>query len=201
MAACGVVRAPSRNAQQEDNFDDDVRASRVLSEEFWKQQFKEFGGTYLPIRDFIPYVGDAGPSCGGQPSVPNNAFYCPDGHFVAYDQAWLEALWTEMGDGSTWLIIPHEIGHAVQAQFESRFQYSIQIELQADCYAGATLAALVRSGAITAEENDDKELLLNLAAAGDPTEDWFNPQAHGTAEQRQQSFARGYRGGVEACQP
>ena len=131
--------------------------------------------------------------------MPNNAFYCPAGHFIAYDRAWMEGLWSEMGDGSVYLIIPHEFGHAVQSQLQTGFRLNVQIELQADCYAGGTLKALIDSGALTAEPGDEDELLLNLAAAGDPTDDWLNPAAHGTAEQRQQSFATGYTRGVSAC--
>lgn len=197
-AACGGAPGPfSRDA--DDSFDDDVRDARALSEEFWKQEFSRYGRTYRPITAFIPYTGKAGPSCGGQKAVPGNAFYCPLGHFVAYDRAWMESLWSEMGDGSVYVIIPHELGHAVQAQLRTGFELNVQMELQADCYAGGTLAALVGSGALQAQPGDEDELLLSLESAGDPTDDWLNPSAHGTAAQRQQAFARGYGGGVGAC--
>ncbi|TMR10928.1 hypothetical protein ETD86_37570 [Nonomuraea turkmeniaca] len=199
LASCGITRPPSMNAQGEDDFQDDIRTARTLSEEFWEQQFAQLGETYRPIADFVPYSGTSGPSCGGQPSVPNNAFYCPVGHFIAYDQDWLEGLWNEMGDGSVYVIIPHELGHSIQAQLESNYELNVQMELQADCYAGGTLSALVNSGALLADRGDEKELLASLAAAGDPTDDWLNPAAHGTAEQRQASFAKGYRDGVGAC--
>ncbi|WP_228011065.1 neutral zinc metallopeptidase [Nonomuraea phyllanthi] len=199
VAACGIVSPRSMDAQGADSFEDDVRAARTLTEAFWRQQFQHLGRTYQPIADFVPYTGNAGPSCGNQPAVPNNAFYCPIGHFIAYDQAWMESLWNEMGDGSVYVIIPHELGHAVQAQLRTSFELNVQLELQADCYAGGTLSTLVRSGALTADPGDEDELLLSLAAAGDPTDDWLNPAAHGTAEQRQASFATGYRDGVGAC--
>ncbi|GGP10408.1 hypothetical protein GCM10012278_49920 [Nonomuraea glycinis] len=199
LGGCGLVQAPSRDAGGADSFEDDVRGARALTEEFWKQQFAALGRTYQPVSRFVPYSGESGPSCGGEPAVPNNAFYCPAGHFIAYDRAWMEGLWSEMGDGSVYLIIPHEFGHAVQSQLQTGFRLNVQIELQADCYAGGTLKALIDSGALTAEPGDEDELLLNLAAAGDPTDDWLNPAAHGTAEQRQQSFATGYTRGVSAC--
>ncbi|MEV0380130.1 neutral zinc metallopeptidase [Nonomuraea sp. NPDC050643] len=198
-AACGIVRPPSMDTRGADSFEDDVRAARELSEEFWKQQFQQLGRDYQPVRDFIPYSGESGPSCGGEPSVPNNAFYCPAGHFIAYDQSWMRMLWEKMGDGSVYVIIPHEFGHAVQAQLQTSFALNVQLELQADCYAGATLSALVSAQALTPEEGDENELFISLAAAGDPTDDWLNPSAHGTAEQRQASFVKGYRGGVGAC--
>ncbi|TYB47597.1 hypothetical protein FXF51_57630 [Nonomuraea sp. PA05] len=182
-----------------DTFEDDLVAARTLTEQFWSQQFQQLGRTYRPISDFIPYSGDAGPSCGDQPAVPNNAFYCPLGHFIAFDQDWMEGLWNEMGDASVYFIIPHEFGHSVQAQLGTAFSLNIESELQADCYAGGTLSALVGSGALTTEEGDENELFASLAAAGDPTDDWLDPAAHGTAEQRQASYVQGYEGGVGAC--
>ncbi|AQZ66795.1 YpfJ protein, zinc metalloprotease superfamily [[Actinomadura] parvosata subsp. kistnae] len=199
VAACGVVRAPSMDRRGADSFEDDVVTARTLTEQFWSRQFQQLGRTYRPISDFIPYSGSAGPSCGDEPAVPNNAFYCPLGHFIAFDQGWMEGLWSDMGDGSVYVIIPHELGHAVQAQLRTGFTLNVQMELQADCYAGGTLSALVDSGALTTEPGDENELIRSLAAAGDPTDDWLNPAAHGTAEQRQASFARGYQDGVGAC--
>ncbi|MEV1166810.1 neutral zinc metallopeptidase [Nonomuraea sp. NPDC049784] len=199
LGACGLARTRSMDAQGADSFEGDVRAARTLTEEFWKQNFQQLGLTYRPITDFVPYSGKSGPNCGNQPAAPNNAFYCPAGHFIAYDQDWMESLWNEMGDGSVYVIIPHEFGHAVQAQLQTNFELNVQKELQADCYAGGTLSALVSSGALKAQSGDEDELLLSLDSAGDPTDDWLNPSAHGTAEQRQASFATGWRNGVGTC--
>lgn len=199
LAACGLSRPASLDASGADTFEGDVRTARELTEAFWKQQFSTLGRTYRPIADFVPYSGTSGPSCGGEPAVPNNAFYCPAGHFIAYDQDWMESLWTDMGDGSVYLIIPHEFGHSVQAQLRAGFELNVQAELQADCYAGGTLASLVNAGALRVEPGDEDELFRNLEAAGDPTDDWLNPSAHGTAEQRQQAFTNGVQGGVAAC--
>ncbi|MFI7637737.1 neutral zinc metallopeptidase [Nonomuraea sp. NPDC049400] len=199
LGGCGLVRPRSMDAQGADSFEDDVRTARTLTEAFWKQYFQQLNQTYRPITDFVPYSGNSGPRCGGEPAVSNNAFYCPVGHFIAYDQDWMEALWNEMGDGSVYVIIPHEFGHAVQAQLQTDFELNVQMELQADCYAGGTLSSLVGSGALQAQSGDEDELLLSLEAAGDPTDDWLNPAAHGTAEQRQASFATGWSDGVGAC--
>ncbi|GGO74234.1 neutral zinc metallopeptidase [Nonomuraea cavernae] len=190
---------PAEPPPKVDSFADDMRDARELTEAFWTKQFAKFGWTYQPINDFIAYSGDSGPSCSGHRAAPKNAFYCRQGHFIAYDHEWMEGLWKEMGDGSVYVIIPHELGHAVQAQLRADFRHNIQAELQADCYGGATLASLINSGALNVEEGDGRELLLSLEAAGDPTDDWLNPSAHGTAKQRQRSFAVGYNEGVESC--
>ncbi|GAA0926557.1 neutral zinc metallopeptidase [Nonomuraea longicatena] len=193
-AGCGVA-APSATPASDD-FEEDVETARVLTEGFWARRL---GGSYRPVTDFVAYSGDNGPACGGGVAAPDNAFYCPDGHFIAYDETWLRSLWKELGDGSVYVIVLHEFGHAVQAQLQTSFEFNIQQELQADCYAGGTLSALVAGGELRADPGDEEELLTNLAAAGDPEEDWFDPAAHGTAEQRQRSFLTGYRSGVEGC--
>lgn len=199
LSGCGIVDAPASRDVEGDTFEEDMQLAQRNTEDFWTQQFSTLGRTYRPVTRFIPYAGESGPSCGGQPSVPNNAFYCSDGHFIAYDEAWMQGLWEKMGDGSVYVIMPHEIGHAVQAQLGTQFELNVQRELQADCYAGGALGGLVNSKVLAAEEGDDTELLLNLAAAGDLTQDWFNPQAHGTARERQNAFAQGYRDTVGSC--
>ncbi|MFI6320691.1 neutral zinc metallopeptidase [Nonomuraea sp. NPDC050556] len=182
-----------------DTFEEDLRLAQEQTEAFWTQQFSALGRAYRPVRGFIAYSGDGGPACGGQPSVPDNAFYCSDGHFIAYDKGWLKGLYEELGDGSVYVIIPHELGHAVQQQLGTAFELNVQRELQADCYAGGALGGLVSAKVLQPEAGDDTELLVNLAAAGDPSQDWFNPQAHGTARERQNAFTTGYRDGVGGC--
>lgn len=200
--ACGSDR-PSPEAATPaplgQTFESDIRLAKELSEAYWRQAFAADGLAYRPVTAFTAYRGDDGPDCGGLPSVPNNAFYCADGHFIAYDERWMRKLYDEMGDGSVYVIIPHEFGHAVQAQLNSGFRLNVERELQADCYAGGTLGALVAGGSLEAEPGDRDELFLNLAAAGDPTDDWLRPDAHGTAEQRQALFAKGYDEGAAAC--
>jgi hypothetical protein len=181
------------------NFTQDVILARTLTEQYWKQQFQADGRTYRPIQAFVPYTGSNGPACGNRRALANNAFYCPIGHFIAFDENWLRGLYDKIGDGAVYVIIPHELGHAVQAQLVTDFRISKRRELQADCYAGGVIGWLVQSKRLTAESGDENELLNNLAAAGDPTDAWWRPDAHGTGPQRQESFRTGYDKGVEAC--
>lgn len=182
-----------------DDFTEDVVLARSLTEKYWQQQFEADGRTYRPIDRFIPYTGSNGPACGDQPAAPDNAFYCPIGHFVAFDQAWLKDLYDKIGDGAVYVIIPHELGHAVQDQLTADFRLNKERELQADCYAGGVIGWLVQAGRLQAEKGDEEELLDNLQAAGDPTDAWWRPDAHGTGPQRQEAFRTGYEQGVVAC--
>ncbi|MBX6385340.1 MAG: neutral zinc metallopeptidase [Microbispora sp.] len=213
VASCGLVTgSPPDRAQPGDaasggtpcrgtgdDFRGDVMLAECLTEWFWSRRFRESGGTYRPITRFVAYRGDDGPGCGGEPAVPENAFYCPYGHFIAYDTDWLKAMYDEIGDGAVYVVIPHELGHAVQAQLVENFRFNVQRELQADCYAGASLGGLIRLGVLGAEQGDEEELLTNLRLAGDPTGAWWAPDAHGSPAMRQRFFARGYNEGPEAC--
>jgi predicted metalloprotease len=192
-------RAPQASKALGQTFEEDIELARTLTERYWRQQFQATGKSYRPLQKFVAYTGDNGPDCGGRPAVPENAFYCPVGHFVAYDQAWMRSLYDEKGDGAVYVIIPHEIGHAIQAQLMSDFSLNVERELQADCYAGGALKGLIDSNQLQAEQGDDQELLANLAAAGDPTDAWWRPDAHGTPAARQHSFATGFDQGVDAC--
>ncbi|MBO3749231.1 neutral zinc metallopeptidase [Streptosporangiaceae bacterium NEAU-GS5] len=214
-ASCGIIKSPrdlsgpaedggassasSPCDQSGDDFAGDVGLARCLTEWFWSRQFQQSGQTYRPITRFVAYQGENGPDCGGQPAVPNNAFYCPAGHFVAFDETWLRAMYDQMGDGAVYVIIPHELGHAVQDQLVNDFRFNIQRELQADCYAGAALSGLVQAKYLRTEEGDSDELLTSLAEAGDPTDAWFAPDAHGTPAQRQNFFATGFDQGAAVC--
>ncbi|MFI0417821.1 neutral zinc metallopeptidase [Spongiactinospora sp. 9N601] len=190
---------PAASEPGGETFESDVELARSLGEDFWRRRFEADGLRYEPLRDFIAYRPPKGPACAGEPALPNNAFYCPEGHFVAFDERWMREMNDRLGDASIYLIILHEIGHAVQAQTMSDFRLNVERELQADCYAGGALGTLVSAGALNAEEGDEEELLINLASAGDPSDAWWRPDAHGTAGQRQQAFAGGYNQGVDSC--
>ena len=47
---------------------------------YWQRHFTELSGRrYDSPQVAGPYTGTSGPSCGGEPSVPGNAYYCPAG--------------------------------------------------------------------------------------------------------------------------
>jgi predicted metalloprotease len=167
---------------------------------FWTRHFAEqFGGNYSPPQIAGGYLGTQGPPCGGQPSVPFNAFYCQPGDFIAWDENLMSAGYKQIGDSWVYLIISHEWGHAIQARVD-RSLVSVAAELQADCLAGATLQGASRDGTVRFEAGDAQELSRTLSAVADNFA-WTKESDHGNARQRIQAFNAGARTGAQACIP
>jgi hypothetical protein len=165
---------------------------------FWKRHFTElFGLPYTSPRVSGSYLGTNGPSCGGQPAIAFNAFYCRPGDFLAWDENLMSSGFQKVGDSWVYLVIAHEWGHAIQARIK-RGLTAISIELQADCLAGATLQGAANDGLVTVEPGDAQELARTLEAAADDYP-WTNQRDHGDAQQRISSFNTGAAKGVKAC--
>ena len=168
---------------------------------FWQQTFANADRPYeLPARvstynhrNYTQFTS----ACG--PMILNNAFYCPLDQRIYLDEELLNRAMQETGDYAAAVIIAHEWAHQVQHQLHrlQNNRYTIFEELEADCLAGVyTKHAEVGSQLL--EEGDLEEGAVKMYALGDFAP-WFDPQAHGTPNQRLQSFLAGYRQGVSTC--
>ena len=176
---------------------EDTRTAVEVTDRFWRETFPdEFGRSYRSPEVAGGYLGEDGPSCGGQPSVAFNAFYCPAEDFLAWDDNLMAAGYRQIGDAWVYLIIAHEWGHAVQAR-QQRDQVSVAAELQADCLAGATIFGAADRGYVTIEPGDTEELSQTLAAVADDYP-WTEESDHGDARERTAAFSRGARDGLSA---
>ena len=176
---------------------DDEQTAVAVVDEFWRRWFAEQGRRYVPPTVEGGYVGTRGPRCGDQPSVPGNAYYCPAGNFLAWDENLMKAGYTKIGDAWVYLVIAHEWGHAIQAQLPGRL-VSQAVELQADCLAGAALQGAADAGLVQIQEGDDQEIARTLQAVADDFP-WTDESSHGNARQRLASFQAGVRDGVDSC--
>ena len=176
----------------------DEKTAIEATDTFWRKRFPDlFGREYQPPGVEGGYLGEDGPRCGGQPSVPFNAVYCPAGDFVAWDENLMAAGFQQIGDAWVYLIIAHEWGHAIQARLD-RSQVSVAAELQADCLAGATLQGAAQDGIVRIEPGDAEEIAKTLSAVADDYP-WTDQSDHGNAQQRISFFNQGVNGGVPAC--
>ncbi len=166
-------------------------------------------------------------ACGFAQSA-TGPFYCPDDRKVYLDLSFFADLARRFGapgDFAQAYVLAHEIGHHVQnltgteaktrrlqqvASPSSANALSVDLELQADCYAGVWGHAAAQPGRATQGEveldpGDADEALHAAAAIGDDRlqrlatghvmPDKFT---HGTSEQRVTWFRRGFESGDPA---
>jgi predicted metalloprotease len=183
-----------------EEFAADIKAAQQVAEEYWGQVFERTGQQFQPVREVIPYERAGEVSCGREPLPRNNAVYCSDGDFIAYDVNWAFDVFRQIGDAFLFYLLGHEYAHGIQARLGIRKQFTIQQELQADCMAGAFIGDEARANALILDEGDTDELARGLESVGDdPDQPWFAEGSHGSAEKRTNAFANGYQDSLKPC--
>ena len=135
--------------------------------------------------------------------MAGNAFYCPEGDFVAWDaQGLIPKLERDFGNFAAALVIAHEWGHAIQERTGTSSDATIPLELQADCFAGAWAkhATTTNNDAFNVKPGDVEQALSGYLYFSDPV--GTNPGeqgAHGSAFDRIDAFSDGYSHGVKRC--
>jgi len=189
---------------------------------YWEGQYpKSFQGAF-PGADTVFFSGSTNTGC-GRASAQTGPFYCPADELVYFDLDFLEQLQSDFGatgDLAAQYIVAHEYGHhvqkvtgiegrvrEVQQQFpESANEFSVALELQADCFAGAWASSVAERGDFD-RVNEVDEALSAAEAVGDDrimesAGQEVNPESftHGSAEQRRTWFQTGYStGDPEQC--
>ena len=211
------VSRQRQKAPADDKMADFVSVVLADTEDTWKKEFRDNGGTYRSPT-LVIFDGVVASAC-GQAAGATGPFYCPNDEKVYIDLAFYRQLRQQMGapgDFAQAYVIAHEIGHHVQHQLgidqqvqkmQRRLpqaqanQLSVRLELQADCFAGvwAHRTATQRQ---TLEEGDIEEAINAAGRIGDDTlqrqstgrvrPDSFT---HGSSAQRQRWFTKGLQSG------
>jgi predicted metalloprotease len=182
-------------------------------EAFWEAQFPAvYGSAFEPLAGGIyaayPDRVEPIPGCGSPQTVyadvEDNAFYCLDGDFMAYDDAkLLPQLVEQLGQSAVAVVLAHEFGHAVQFRAQEFNQPTILKEQQADCFAGAWAAHVARgeSNVINFTDTDISGGLVAMIQVRDPLEfgGQIDESSHGTGFDRVGAFQDGFLGGAERC--
>lgn len=217
VSTSGEMTAEDRSAGQF------VAVTLADTEEVWTHVFKDqLNRTYTPAT-LVLFKGATSSPCGGA-SGASGPFYCPGDKKAYLDTDFFVTLEHQLGakgDFAAAYVVAHEIAHHVQNELgilaranEVRAQVSqadsnaisVQIELQADCFAGIwARGAQEKFGSI---DRGDLEEAVNAARRiGDDTLQRNagkrpNPHSftHGTSEQRSRWFVAGYTsGGLGSC--
>lgn len=181
-------------------------------QDYWAQALPAAFGVEYQATETVWFSGGVSTGC-GLASSQTGPFYCPADQLVYIDLGFMQQLENELigstSDLAEQYILAHEYGHHVQnllgtnaevqraAERDADLgrQYSIALELQADCYAGAWVGA--RN--VLESEAELDEAIRAAEGVGDDriqqkTQGRVDPESwtHGSAEQRKQWFVRGY---------
>lgn len=191
------------------------------TEDVWHELFKLSGKNY---RDptLVLFSGGVSSACGFASSA-SGPFYCPGDSKVYLDTQFFDELARRFGapgDFAQAYVIAHEVGHHVQNQIgvlpkfnqirqrlseEEANAMSVRVELQADCFAGVWAHYTDQKGLL--EAGDLQEAMNAAQQIGDDTlqkrmQGYVVPESfnHGTSEQRQRWFRKGFEAGrADAC--
>jgi predicted metalloprotease len=199
-----VLRTDTQTAFDYEEYSGTVQSVFALLDEYWSEALPaEFGVPYTPPERFVYYRPEEGPgpTCGEQQAPPKNAFYCPAGDFIAWDESGLLIpYYVGAGDFAAAFVLAHEYGHAMQARLPEQEELGVLRELQADCFAGAWAAYLSQRGVLDPGDLDEATLAV-FTARDVPDTDFTDPRAHGTGFERTRAFADGYESGPGRCAP
>ncbi|WP_150539749.1 KPN_02809 family neutral zinc metallopeptidase [Actinobacillus vicugnae] len=194
-------------------------SAKVLktTETIWGNYFKQNGLTYRKPT-LVLYRGVTPTACGtGQSAM--GPFYCPADQKVYIDLSFYDDMRSQLkasGDFAFSYVIAHEIGHHVQnllgiseqtqkAQRNARNQVeankiSVNVELQADCFAGVWGYQIQKSGRLDA--GDVEEAFVASQAVGDDrlqkqAQGYVVPDSftHGSSAERLAWFRKGLQSG------
>jgi len=217
--------APANSAVTEPSSDKQVLFVREVlreTEEVWTAYFQQRGQTYTAPK-LVLFSGSIASAC-GLAHAAAGPFYCPGDQKVYLDLTFFQQLSNQFGapgDFARAYVIAHEVGHHVQnlrgisgaaERAEQRTgqiganHVSVEVELQADCYAGVWADEANQARKIL-EPGDLQQGLQAASAVGDDTlqkrmQGTVVPDSftHGTSAQRVRWFRRGFESGrLENC--
>lgn len=224
-AGGGGAQAPVNTLPPSDDAGDFATAVLGSTEDVWGALFSQSGSAYPPPV-LVLFDNPQRTGCGTATSALG-PFYCPADQGVYIDLNFFQQLASQFGgpqdaarDDSfaKAYVIAHEVGHHVQtitgisarvrteqsrASQQEQNALQVRMELQADCFAG--IWAHYARDRLT--EQDVRDALTAASAVGDDmiqrkTQGYVVPESftHGSAEQRQRWFTRGFQSGqADAC--
>lgn len=175
---------------------------------FYRDAFGYTDLEYVTPGAVLVEQGDSEMTACGPAQTGFWAFYCPGDQTLYLDEAFLMELGKKAPFAEAF-VIAHEWAHHVQTNIglervqnppnEWNEVFSIELELMADCMSGAW-AQDVGTRGLLQEQDIQQTIDFTIQYLGDPEYiDQYDPQAHGSAEQRADAFLGGYENGFLSC--
>ena len=203
----GVANPDAREMQFMSFVVDDVQKT-------FAQLFEERGLTYRHAH-LVVFSDDVDTGC-GETSAAVGPFYCPPDQKAYVDLSFFRELKERFGAAGEFAqayVIAHELGHHVQnllgiekrERARGQRDFSVRLELQADCFAGVWGHSTDQRHLL--DPGEAKEAMDAAASIGDDRLQKMagrrvNPETwtHGSSEERVRWFTRGFESGrFEDC--
>jgi predicted metalloprotease len=200
-----------------DEIEEFVSAILGSTEVVWSDVFTASGHVYQPAK-LVLFTGSTPSACGGA-NTEVGPHYCPLDKTIYIDRDFYGELQRRFGasggDFAEAYVMAHEVAHHVQNELGIMDQvrsaqktdptqandYSVALELQADCLAGVWANSISQHGDVL-ERGDIEEAVNAATAVGDDriqqaTTGQINPErwTHGSSQQRVDWFNAGYQSG------
>jgi uncharacterized protein len=170
---------------------------------YWSNEVQNY-----TIARTVFFTGSTDTGC-GPASTDVGPFYCPVDKKVYIDLGFFDELQSRFGGSNgpfaQAYVLAHEYGHHVQDLLGilDQKRNSIQVELQADCFAGVWMHNAEQTGYITGiTQRDLNDALSAAASVGDDriqaeTQGQVNPETwtHGSSAQRTHWLSTGWKSG------
>jgi uncharacterized protein len=170
---------------------------------YWSDEVRNY-----TIARTVFFTGSTDTAC-GPASTDVGPFYCPVDKKVYIDLGFFDELQSRFGGSNgpfaQAYVLAHEYGHHVQDLLGilDQKRKSIQVELQADCFAGVWMHHAEQTGYITGITQQDLNDALSAAASvGDDriqaeTQGQVNPETwtHGSSAERTHWLSTGWKTG------
>ncbi|MFZ1316817.1 MAG: neutral zinc metallopeptidase [Candidatus Saccharimonas aalborgensis] len=207
----GQAKQTTQPEQFRGNDSYEVFTRKVLgsTNDVWSGLFSQNNSTYKKPR--LVLFRQATQSGCGIATTDMGPHFCPQDQTIYLDETFFDELRTrfgaDTGDVAQAYVIAHEVGHNVQSQlgvFNTKASKtrsgSIDVELQADCYAGIWAYSQAKNGIF---ENGEIDQAISAASAvGDDHIQkvegvQINPETwtHGSSTERVNAFKKGYTSG------
>ena len=207
----GQAKQTTQPEQFRGNDSYEVFTRKVLgsTNDVWSGLFSQNNSTYKKPR--LVLFRQATQSGCGIATTDMGPHFCPQDQTIYLDETFFDELrmrfGADTGDVAQAYVIAHEVGHNVQSQlgvFNTKASKtrsgSIDVELQADCYAGIWAYSQAKNGIF---ENGEIDQAISAASAvGDDHIQkvegvQINPETwtHGSSTERVNAFKKGYTSG------
>lgn len=182
-----------------------VRADVAALDAFWAEAFPaEWQRSYTRpclVQEYDVASFEHVENCGlpSRSAAERNAFYCGGVEGIFWDgPGFMQDIARFVGPSAVTVILAHEYGHWVQDLSNVYDDTPYNVEMQADCFAGAFVGYAITSGYL--QNTDLRDITRIMAAFGQPrfTGAWTDI-SYGNALERNKAIRLGSEGGVGAC--